>query len=51
MARGRVGVGPEGENRGHLSERLKNKLGVETARELAREATVLLGARHDPGMN
>jgi len=32
---------------GTYRERLKNKLGVETARELAREAAVLLGPKHD----
>lgn len=32
---------------GTYRERLKNKLGVETARELAREAVEVLGSRHD----
>jgi DNA-binding NarL/FixJ family response regulator len=32
---------------GTYRERLKSKLGVETARELAREALVLLGPKHD----
>ncbi len=34
---------------GTYRERLKSKLGVETARELAREAAVLLGPKHDRG--
>lgn len=32
---------------GTYRERLKSKLGVETARELAREAAVLLGSKHE----
>jgi DNA-binding NarL/FixJ family response regulator len=34
---------------GTYRERLKSKLGVETARELAREAAVVLGPKHDRG--